>query len=1016
MSEHLKPFLKFEQNCVISAGAGSGKTKTLVGLYVSLIEQGIRAKEIVAITFTDKAASELKERIEKEIESRAGLQCIRAMQEISDAPISTFHTFCARILREHSIEAGIIPDCKVIDEYESLAILKNVIRKTVIGLADAGDEDAAVWIRSIGFQGGRGFTEMLLKIYQNIRGHGIEITDLESSSCTISNIRSFLNILKVVDNNYSKAKRDISSLDFQDLLIFTKRLLLKNKGVRSFYKKVFKKIMVDEFQDTNNLQASIVYLLAEMDEITGSVPSIGNLADSKLIVVGDMKQSIYGFRGADVIVFEDVVKGAGSSGVVYLTDNHRSCKNIVSFVNALFIHHNSPQDIFNENAVQNHTRSETDDFNDTRIEVILFEEDKKAKENRRTEADTLAKRIKQLVGKLDVWEKNIGKRKTKYSDIAILLRTLNDVDIYEESLRQYAIPYYIVKGRGFYHCQEVIDVYNILQHIEHGDSHISLAGFLRSPFAGLMDETLFRLCRTNHGARELYEGFYNETDFEDYPKDETEKISLARKWLIRWKDIKDNLTIAELIEEILTDSGYLGAVIPTFQGEQKAANIKKLIEVARRFEREGNATIRDFICYLKSLFDEPPREPEAQITTEGMDVVRIMTIHQAKGLEFPVVFIPDVCRKFPSNKDNIVFHPSTGIAAKDIGEDGEEEDTSVFKEAKTIIKAKDIQESIRIFYVACTRARDYLILSKLPSRGKENWGALLDGIMKREMDEFIKSDKSTADITIDNKTQVKLSRGDNFSYIDEKTEIPCHAIKYKKEPAQVIKDVFDFIPLFPREFTAAATILADFMVSTERFEITGIVEGEETVRQMARDIGSLIHIVLEKMDYNMAKKDESYITNLVKDFAKGWFLQNDELDAAVSCITGFLRSSIFKEITGADEVYREFPFFMPIKENGFTLYIKGVIDLLYRKGENWKIIDYKYLEPKEYENYKNQIKIYSLAIVDGFSLANIESSLLFMKDGICVSRQEGFDMGLFKKEMLEAGKRLCACCMNFKDR
>ncbi|MBI5893283.1 MAG: UvrD-helicase domain-containing protein [Deltaproteobacteria bacterium] len=1100
--------LKFDRNYAVSAGAGSGKTRTLVGIYANLIEQGIGAKEIVVITFTEKAANEIKQRILEEISSRQSSLLSKAMRDISSAPIGTFHTICARILREHAVEARIVPDFKIMDEYESSILLQDAVRKTIVKSIDE-QGSAVYWVKSMGFHS---ITESLLIIYQNLRNHGYEIEDAErllkneaffekefskniqslvdgvenglfkglangevtgakakkkfetfadewrkinknfnilkldlkntlmdfadntlsnlpkkqgvseylkeqidtvkdvlkdiKSIClsyyNIPHIRQFLNLLKLIDSNYSKTKNDISSLDFQDLLNSAKKLLMENKDVRRYYKGLYKKILVDEFQDTNEVQASIVYLLSEKDEDSDGLPSIKNLADSKLVVVGDMKQSIYGFRGADVTVFEDVIKNFGNEGIVYLNNNYRSCNDIISFVNKLFIKKESSDFIFNENAAQIHTRNKSDDFgDDARVEIILFKEDKGAEENRKIEAGALSKRIKHIIGKLDVWEKDFGKRKAGFGDIAILFRTLNDVDIYEDALKNSGIPYYLVKGGGFYHCQEVLDIYNMLQHIERGGSDIYLAGVLRSPFAGLMDETLYRLCRTDAGARKLSKGFYNEADFKDYPEDEVNKIKITREWFNKWKAVKDRLTIAELIETILADTGYLAAIISTFQGEQKAANIKKLIEMARKFEIEGNTAIRDFIYYLKSLFSDPPKEPEAQITTEGMDVVKLMTVHQAKGLEFPIVIIPDIGRGLPSNRDKIIFSRDFGIAAKYINaDDNVDDETSIFKNAKESIKQRDIDEAKRIFYVACTRARDYLILSGEASKNGENWRNLLNGFFKDEIDRFIETDKISSLIT---HHSLLLSRGDLLADESVVSETMPAAVKDKKPPHDVIKDVFDFIPPRPSELVVSATALADFMASPEEFDMIKTIK--ETDSEKAKDIGSLVHRVMEKIEY---KHGQSGLKKFIKDISKDWFVTDDEIKNISADIEKYTESSVFKEVSEAKEIYREFPFFMPVNEDGFTLYVKGIIDLLYcDKNGNWKIIDYKYSEYAKDENikYKNQIKIYASAVSQGFE-CNVESAILFMKNEINILKQEIFDIDSFKVDMLEMGKKL----------
>lgn len=1141
----LETLLKFERNHVVSAGAGSGKTGALVELYINLIESRISAKDIVVITFTEKAAGELKQRIEEKIQEKAressskssvlSLQSSarniwsKAMRDISSAPIGTFHTICARMLREHAVEAGIAPVFKIIDEYESLQILKGVVKKGIIESINKRKDNAVYWVKSIGFYSA---IKSLLSVYQNLRNHGYEVKDAEKlikdkeslkqgfsenlkllidgiegvkgfagseikgektrksfeafiDACqglrekigslkidskdevkgfadyaasilpdmrwlppslkiqlgivsdaieninrislsyeTIPHIHYFLNIIKSIDLDYSRAKENISSLDFQDILNMTKDMLIKNKDVRRFYKGIYKKVLVDEFQDTNKVQALIVYSLAERDDVLEDVPSIKTLADSKLAIVGDMKQSIYGFRGADIAVFEDIIKGFDDRNILYLNNNHRSCRGIVSFVNSVFIKGKSDF-IFNENALQVHTRDKDDDFgDDKRVELILFQEDKTAEENRVREADVLAKRIRRIVGSLDVLERQKPpvRRKAGFGDIAILFRTLNDVKIYEDALKRQDVQYYLVKGGGFYHCQEVLDIYNMLRHIEMGCSDIYLAGVLRSPFAGLMDETLYRLCRTDAGSRELSKGFYKETDFKGYPEDEVNKIKLARKWFNKWKTIKDRLTIAELIETILADTDYLAVIISTFQGEQKAANVKKLIETARRFETEGNATIRDFIYYLKSIFEDMPKEPEAQIIIEGMDAVKLMTVHQAKGLEFPIVVIPDIGRKTSANSNKIIFSPKAGIAVKYIDADGNTNETSILKEAMADIKQRESDESRRVFYVACTRARDYLILSGEDSKKGENWRAWLNNIFNDEIDGFIKSEEissCSADYPI------RFLRGEMISGADTvlsgvsplidtfRGRLQPSAKKPKKSPRDVVKDVFDFIPPPPSELVVSATALADFMMSPDRFDITKTIEDADL--EKAKDIGSLVHRVMEKLDY----KQGQGLKELIRDISKDWIVTDDEVKNISADIERYIENSIFKEVSEAKEVYREFPFFMPVNKDGFTLYVKGIIDLLYcDKNGNWKIIDYKYSEytPDPFfkdENiikYKNQIKIYASAVSQGFG-CNIESAILFMKNGINILKQEIFDIESFKLDMLEMGKKFAGKSM-----
>ncbi len=516
---------------------------------------------------------------------------------------------------------------------------------------------------------------------------------------------------------------------------------------------------MDEFQDTNELQREIVYLLAERGgqesrRAEGTPPEEIELEECKLFVVGDAKQSIYFFRGADVEVFSRVMDDVSSKGgeVINFQENFRTLEPIIEVINPLFAHLMSTkarefQILFKPGDHLKPKRNSPAPIG--RVEFILSgREEGTAAEIRIDEAEALAKRIAQLtgdIGSLIVCETaedgSIHERRARPRDIAILFRSLTEVKVYEKALRAMNIPFFVVKGRGFFRCQEVLDIMQVLRYISGMNKLYALAGILRSPLAACQDETLLRLALSGKATGGTMDSAFLAGDFNDFPGHEKEKLLFCRQNLLRLNALKDRLSTAELIEELLELFEFPAVLLSTFQGVQKVANLEKLVALARTFDRGAIGSIEDFTEQVEKDVARESREAEAQVGDDTVDAVRIMSIHQSKGLEFPVVIIPDLGRTAKRDSYEIAYSRRRGIAGRFRDPiTREASDHYVRSLIKTENQERDMAESLRLLYVALTRARDYLILSGSSRGDRDSWsGMLVDFMGQDTVESFLHS-------------------------------------------------------------------------------------------------------------------------------------------------------------------------------------------------------------------------------------------------------------------------------------
>jgi ATP-dependent helicase/nuclease subunit A len=834
-----------QQNLIVTAGAGSGKTRVLVERYIKLLLEhpDWALNNVVAITFTREAAMEMLNRVRSDLtqrltqataEEKPRLSAL--LSQMDSARISTIHGICSTILRANAAEANIDPQFSVMEEVESALLREQVVQdieqelsiddpnhlldllntyslrevrealsnatllatplpplpdlpntlvqqwydlwksnlvqqshalKTHAQLLEAyhslpeqlPNDNLSVYVQeakdylpylwdedvdkvffgmdrlssiklSAGSQANWGGKEAFTVLKANLKiirevaiklqKEGGERFDSEYELQTAQLLFLWHQWLSQVQEAYRIAKQRRGVLDFNDLESRTVDLFAQHPSVRQRYQQTeIKHLLVDEFQDTNDSQWRIVQALAPVEN------------QGTLFVVGDTKQSIYGFRGADVSVFEEVratVKQQGRN--LYLTQSYRSQPSLIAIFNELFTRlmvrdETSP---VREYQIQ---LEEADLMQANRapivasyasIEARLFvpptNGDKTSTDEiRQMEADSLARWIKQLKEEqASIHDKEAKQvRAVQYGDFAILLRALTDVSVFEDALDAYDIPFVTVAGRGYYNRQEVWDMLNLLKAVYNPMDHLALASVLRSPMFGFSDDLLL-LLRANP-AMSLWDALSNPdaTPISTHPK-----VIFAVKVLRQLASVAGRVTITELLMLALESTAYLATLSGLRGGTRLRRNVEKLVRIA---QQSNLVTLGDFTEYVAQVSAKDIREGEApQDASMG---VRIMTIHASKGLEFPIVCLPDLSRAdVRASSDNLLYERTLGLVCKFKIENDDKRKPFAFQYAETLQKKREEAENLRLLYVAMTRARDAIWLSGKMSESNTTSGML----------------------------------------------------------------------------------------------------------------------------------------------------------------------------------------------------------------------------------------------------------------------------------------------------
>ncbi len=1057
---------------LVRAGAGTGKTSVLVERFVQAVrEDDVEVERILAITFTEKAAAEMKERVRERLVELGMRNDARAAE---GAWISTIHRFCARVLRTHALSAGIDPEYRVLDELESERLGLDAFDRAIDDLLReaAGDHleqvasytpdrlrdmvrTAFSWQRSRGFRyprmelppeppdgsaeaarlaaaalaaasdleaqaGGKTVARTIEKLERcreaTVDGalpelgvlNGFDFKPgntkaLQSAACDeyLEALGAYRSIVMARDErrtqellaalvegyggHLERLKRERSGLDFEDLELITRDLLKDNEGIRLSYAERFDHVLVDEFQDVNPLQNE---LLAQLDR--------GNL-----FRVGDERQSIYGFRNADVDVFTGHHASADAEGRAQsVTVNFRSRREVLDGIDLAFSR------LWGEEFEPLRAGRNGAAAPEPRIELLVTDREKRRWDERfgqddeapfgpslrsatpwrAAEARLLARRLEEVAN-----EGGHG-----WGDIVVLLRATTHMTLYERALEERGIPTHVVGGRGYWSQQQVGDLRNWLAALANPRDELSLLSVLASPLGGVsLDGVALLALRADKAGRDPWSALQDPADglFDGMPDGDERRLRAFARMFGEERAAAPRVSLERLIDRAVTRTGYDKHVLARPAGDRRMANVRKLMRMAREFEAEEGRDLRRFIDFVAERDLIQSREGEAPLEAEELQRVRLMTIHRAKGLEFPVVFVADLGKEGREENGPLQISRDgrVGLRLASLGAD------AVRSETLDAVKAQqnedDEQEERRIMYVALTRAREHLVLSGATDleRRKEP-EALTEPLrwMWRHLVPDLPADDASG-VGVESyegrDVAVRWERLDPGT-LDELLP-PADRIPTRPEPAPEPAGETPSLELgmmaAPRALPVARlsySSLESYRRCGYRFYLeralrlpsteTVVPEAAEPVDALAPLLrGSLVHQLLERLDMRRGPlPTQRDVEALIEQH--GQPVRDADVADLRDMVGRFWDSELRARLAAARRVRAELPFCFtlePSHAGGRSLLVNGFVDVYALEDDRTLIVDYKSdrLEPDARpaemaeRDYATQRLVYALA-------------------------------------------------------
>jgi ATP-dependent helicase/nuclease subunit A len=1023
----MEKYLDIDKSVIISSPAGSGKTEKLARRYIALLQSGVDVERILAITFTDKAAAEMKDRILRILREEDRDTFQRVIEKVSLMRVSTIHSFCGSLLRRFSFEIGVDPDYRVIDAIDSDIAWEEMIYDV---LMDMDEEDEDLFLRLLGERGFRGLQylketmrylyskspfsletyipsiirmddhleELLnwpgaresVRDYERILKEGrvdelgalrdlflsnngmprrkrpARLKDMvdypewtvrmyefwlqKNMEAAINRSNLLIRVFRRCIDRYTQTKRARGILDFDDLEYLAYKVLTEEPewaNILYAFDEKTDHILVDEFQDTNDFQWAII------DKLTEEWRSgMGAKRDSgirpTIFLVGDEKQSIFFFRGANVEVFnrakERLSEWLGREfQYKEAKENYRSLPAIIDFTNYVFSRVMNQE----EEAPPWKTRYSLfttcrKDVTDTgKVELIIHDRDyEDIIEARQNEAEIISKKIQSIVGQVMISDRKMSaQRPCEYRDIAILLRRRTHLRRYEDSLRKHGIPFVTVKGIGFYQEPEIAILRALIYFLSNPSDDYSLYILLKSPFFMVDEGSILRLASVEGNS--LYERLMN-------MKKPPECLDNALKVLLRWQSLLTAMPLSEMIEHTLISTGAWRY----FHEQQRRANIKKFIRIVEGLQADGKSIfrIRDFLERTYHRDDEP----KANVDTEGMDAVRIITIHSAKGLEFPVVFLPGLEEAFRhKSEENLVYEKEGRFYFKSIPE------SSIRRVDEDFVthRMKELEEEKRLLYVAVTRAEDMLFLvSRWDERGGSFFAMIRDALgLRREADGF------TMDADIKGFSILRE--------VDVENAYKKRSVKRRRKKAGIIPAVVS-------------------LPEIERVEWKTVTETVDIRSKHGRGwlvLGEILHRLFEETSKGFIK-EEGVGARLQELLIESGIDRGDEiiLKMIEENISLLKERGIWQEIIlPRKDSFAELPFIMELNGDVYT----GRVDRVIKRDGEYRVYDYKTFPVKEKEveyllrEYSPQLSIYREAVRRIFNTTDVRSYIIFTYTG-----------------------------------
>ena len=1039
-AEQLEAIERRDGDLLLDASAGSGKTSVLVERFArAVLEDGVDVAAILTITFTDKAAAELRDRIRSRLRELGADELARATE---GAFISTIHGFCARFLRTHALAAGIDPDFSVLDENEAQRLAGRAFDEALEDLA----QNSPGGVELIASYGPGPLRGAILGIYEQLRSRVSpqprlpspppapdigqargELADAaarlarelgaaaEASARVVEALDRLARVEEVIGApepwpgelwalalpggngaalsteacadysealarfraasegrraertlglldallrdfgaRYAERKRELGALDFEDLELMTRALLLRDQELRDRYRNRFEQIMVDEFQDTNSVQLEL----------------IEELARGNLFTVGDAQQSIYGFRHADVELFERRGERLAREGRrATLRTNFRSRREILDVLNMAF----EPQ--LGERFMALETGRDVAASGEPLVELLVADKGAEwateglAAPWRVAEARALAARVAELV--------QFG---AAPRDVVVLARATTDLRAYERALEERGVPTYVIGGRGYWAHPQVVDLVAYLRALANPRDEEALYTVLASPIVGASVDALVLVgAAARASGRDPWWVLQEpEGRLDELGASERDRLACFAAWFGAERAGAARRGIEELITRGLELGGYDLTMLAMRGGERRLANARKLMRLGRKFETASGRDLRGFLDLVRGRVPAwgdtaEARESEAPVEGEALDAVRLMTIHRAKGLEFEIVCVADLGRG-PWRRADLLRVGRDGRIGLRLGEPGtaKREPALEYGALGDEQAAAEAMEERRVFYVAMTRARERLIVSGAarldawPSNGGGSpiaWigAALVPDIAERAARLEQRSGGTAAGVRFTFVSPADLDdRACHIAKVDRPREAAGAAGEPESpgasEPAP--RGVSEPPPRGMSEPAPAVarlsySALGEYERCGYRFyaervlglpavaERGGGAAGEDPGGRpgdlAATERGTLLHALLERLDFRRPLRPAA--AAIATAARRSGVTAPEQPDELSELVERFAASDLCARLARATEVRREERFSFPI-EGGVL--VTGALDVLAREPDGRRlIVDYK---------------------------------------------------------------------------
>jgi ATP-dependent exoDNAse (exonuclease V) beta subunit len=1132
----------FGTTLFVEAAAGTGKTTALVGRIVALICDGVSTLDrIVAVTFTEKAAGEMKLRLRAEIERarnavnvtpEVSARLAKALSHLELARISTIHGFCGDLLRERPVEAGIDPLFEVAAEDQATDLMdrafdtwfqnaladppdgvrrilrrrsrsqkpRDALRNAAANLAEHRDFPTS-WrrdpfsrtseidelIRNLTEVGELGpktswlqdrlaqnLCEIKRFIDENARLETVRGRDYDGLEATLGDLARYRSwsykgakrtsfgsmsrddalarrdsvkadldaflrksnadlapllqeALQPALGAYEELKTRGGRLDFLDLLIKARNLIRDNGAVREELQRRFTHYFVDEFQDTDPIQAELVLLLSADNPQESNWLNVSPIP-GKLFLVGDPKQSIYRFRRADIAIFLQVKQMLLSHGAepLDLNTSFRSPPSLQSFVNAAFAPAMDGTTTDGEYVALEKWRPEITGrptiialpiprpYGDYGT-IVNFRIDESLPEATGAFIDWLINKSKWTI------EENGSAVAISPRHVCILFRRLRNfsADVtrpYVRALEARRIPHVLVGGRSFYDREEIIALRNALTAIEWPDDELRVYATLRGPLFAFSDDALFVYRQTLSAEGELQirrlhpMHSVDRTKLEPAAQEVTDALALLGRLRVGRNRRPMAQTILMLLDAVRAHAGI--AMWPT--GEQALANCLRIVDLARRFEQRGASSFRAFVERMEADAEDGQAE-DAPIIEQGTEGVRMMTVHRAKGLEFPVVILADpscpAARDFPSRHVDparrLWLEPLCGCTPVELLEAAQEE------------LRRDQAEAVRLAYVAATRARDLLIVPACGDKPLAGWLEVLNPALwppdeaKGQSEPVPGAPSFGEDSLVDRGPQGTSPPGGCVRPGLHRPRVGTHPVAWwdpnvlaleveenvgvrqqrlleaDESGTEVARGEQSYIQWNERRSAAVGQASRPTIkVQTATAFATSVGPSDEGLasiqiekvsradveRPSGRRFGALVHAVLATVDLN-ASTDE--IGAIAQANARLIDANTAEVDAAVTTVRGALQHHLLQRAARAQALRRETPI-QHYRDDG-TL-IEGVVDLAFQEitpeFNGWTVVDFK--TDREIEKAENQYRAQVAAYVEAVRIATASPTRGFL--------------------------------------